>query len=134
MCKLAQEIVEWSEQHMVSVSARYILGRKDTAADQVICQDLDQSDRIVYVIQVNTKLPIYVCLVLDPMAWKQDAFSTHGTTICFTLTGLVKGSHVGKPLHDTCCSIVGTERVVSIPSGFSGEKTSLASQAVKRDS
>ena len=35
MCILTQNIIGWSELHMVSISAKYVLGKNDILADQL---------------------------------------------------------------------------------------------------
>ena len=39
MCILTQNIIEWSELHMVSISAKYVLGKNDILADQLSYPD-----------------------------------------------------------------------------------------------
>ena len=39
LCNLAQEIVLWTEVHSITLSARYIPGKKNVLADQLSCPD-----------------------------------------------------------------------------------------------
>ena len=39
MCSLAQEIVVWSELHLLAISARYIPRKKNVLADESSCPD-----------------------------------------------------------------------------------------------
>ena len=100
ICRLAQEIIAWSELHMVTISARCI-PRKNILVDQLSFQDqvllrewflfprmLDDICRefccplvSLLTTRADTKLLIYVSPISDPIAWKEDFnfFSTHGT-------------------------------------------------------
>ena len=52
MCKFTQEIVGWSEPHMVYISARYIPGKKKIMADQLSSQNQVIPTELSYLPQV----------------------------------------------------------------------------------
>ena len=41
ICGLVQEIVDWSQLHLVTLSVRYIPGKKKVLADHLSCPDQD---------------------------------------------------------------------------------------------
>ena len=94
LCDLAQEIVPWSELQLMALTAKYLSRKMNILADQLsrpdqvlptgwsllpwvfdmICEVLGHPHVDLFATRANTKLLSYVSLVLDPMAWKQDAF------------------------------------------------------------
>ena len=100
LCSLAQGEMMWVAVHSVTFIARYVYipGKKNVLADQVSHQDQDLPtewsllplvfDTICevfgrphldfFIMRANAKLPLYVSLVPEPMAWKQDTFHHPG--------------------------------------------------------
>ena len=94
MCCMACEIVRRTELHSVTLTAQYILGKKNILAyqlsrpDEVLPKERSLLPRVfkaicgvfgcphlnLFVTRVNTRLPLYISPVPDLMAWKQDAF------------------------------------------------------------
>ena len=94
MYSLTQTTVDCIGLRSVTSSARYILGKRNVLADQlshpdpvlptewslfplvfdVICKAFGFHHMDLFVTRANVKLPLYVSLVPDPMAWKQDVF------------------------------------------------------------
>ena len=94
VCRMAAKIVLWTKRHLVFLVARYIPGRKNVLADQlsrpdqVLPTEWSLLPRIfegiyevfrrphldLFVTRANAKLPLYVSLVPDLMACKQDTF------------------------------------------------------------
>ena len=91
---MALDIVLWTERHFVLLSALYIPGKKNVLVDQLSCRDqvlpaewsllprvfeaicgvFRRPHLDLFATQANAKLPLYISLVPDPMAWKQEAF------------------------------------------------------------
>ena len=94
MCNLAQEIILGTELCFVTLSARYIPGKKNVLMDQLshpdqvlpmewslrpmafdaICQVFDRPFMDLFANHANAKLPLYVSPVPNLMTWKQDVF------------------------------------------------------------
>ena len=84
LCLMASEITMWTEWLSFRLSARYIPGRKNFMTDQVlpmewslppkvfegICSVFGRPHLDLFDTQANTKLPLYVSLVPNPLAWK----------------------------------------------------------------
>ena len=93
ICRLAQAIIGWSEIHLVSISAKYIL-EKNIPMEQLSCPDhmlptewtlLPQLVKGswrefscpcvgLFLTKAYSKLFIYVSPIPDLMAWKEDVF------------------------------------------------------------
>ena len=93
LCLMASVIALWTERHSIRLEACYIPGKKNILADQLGRPDqilptewsllprvFDGNCRVfgrphlgMFATQANNKLPLYVSLVPDPLAWKQDA-------------------------------------------------------------
>ena len=93
LCDLTQEVVLWSEVHLVTVTVRYIPQKNSILVDQLSRPDqvlptewflLTRVFEMIYKVfsrphinlfamRANTKLPLDMSPVQDPMAWKQDA-------------------------------------------------------------
>ena len=130
LCTWAQEVIEWSEHLLVSISTRYILERQNVLADQLAmhptrmvfprysrkfaCRPVCNSNSHTcvssqfWVPWLGSRLP--ECLLLS---------SIHAAS-----KGLVAGVHVEMLIHDPCCSVVAAQSVVPWPSGYSCGKTS----------
>ena len=88
LCLMASKITVWTERHLVCLSTRNISRRKNILADQVlptewsllpkviegICSVFGRPHLHLFATRAKMKLPLYVPPVLDPQAWKQDAF------------------------------------------------------------
>ena len=91
LCNLAQEIILWSELHFVTLSVSYIPGKMNVLADQprpgpshgvvspsqgvrLDLRGFRSTSCGLVCYWGNSKLPLYVFPVPDPMAWKQDTF------------------------------------------------------------
>ena len=94
MCSPAQEIMAWTELHLVTLSARYIPGRNNIIVDQLshpdqvlptewsilpqvcdaICEVFSHPHMDFFATRENMKLPLHVTVDPEPMVWKQDAF------------------------------------------------------------
>ena len=94
LCLMASVIGLWTEWHLIYLEAHYIPGKKkNILADQLncpdqilptewsllpcvfdgICQVFGCPHLDLFTTRVNTKLPLNVSPVPDPIAWKQDA-------------------------------------------------------------
>ena len=118
MCSLAQEIIAWSKLHLMTFCEIHSRKEKNILVDQlshpdqvlptkwshlsrvfsVICKVYSHIHVDLLATRANTKLPLYVSPVLDPMVQKQDAFQHHRNTLstlciypcCFSKTDLVE--------------------------------------------
>ena len=90
---MASVIAIWAERHSIHLETRYIPGKRNSLADQLscldqilptewyllprvfdgICRELGRPHLDLFTTRANNKLPLYVSLVPDPLAWKQDA-------------------------------------------------------------
>ena len=88
MYSLAQEVVAWTELHLVTLSVRYVLGKNIILTDQMscpdqvlptewlllpwvfdaICEAFSCTCMDLFPVRANSNLPLYVFLVLDAMA------------------------------------------------------------------
>ena len=84
MCRLAQEIIAWLELHIVSITVKYIPGKKNVLADQISHPDQilpPKWSRLPWVFdgicgeygghiatQANWNLPNYLLPILNQMA------------------------------------------------------------------
>ena len=94
-----------------------------------------QFRRFWFALKASAMLPIYVSPVPDPMAWKQDAFSYHGTISAPMpsplLAGIVESDALEKALLDSSSSILASKGVVHLSVVSSGGRTSQAPLAVE---
>ena len=90
LCQMASVIAIWAECHSIYLEAQYIPGKKNILADQLsrpdqifliewsllphvfdeICWEFGRPHLDLFATRANTKLPIYVSLVPDMLAWK----------------------------------------------------------------
>ena len=113
LCLMASEITMWTERHLDCLSVRYIPGRKNILANQLsrldqvlpmewsllprvfegICSVFGRPHLDLFATRANTKLPLYVFPVPNPLAWKQDAFQhpwDHLSTYAFLPFALLR--------------------------------------------
>ena len=94
MYDIAREVAQWTKLHSVMLSARCIPGKKNILANQLcrpnqvlstkwfllprvfkaVCAVFGRHYLGLFATRANSKLPVYISLVPDSMAWKQDAF------------------------------------------------------------
>ena len=70
LCRMASEIVLWTEHHSVSLSAQYIPGKENVLSEQLRASP---SRSVHHSGEYRTNLPLYILPGPDPMVWKQDA-------------------------------------------------------------
>ena len=93
----------------------------------------------LFATRAKAKLPMYVSPVLDPLAWKQDAFQypwDHLSANSFpplgsSQAGSLQGSRLNRPLVDFGGSAVAPEEVVCGPSVVVSRRTSRAYTSVE---
>ena len=125
---MVSKITMWTEQHLVNLSVRYITGKKNILASQLIrpdqvlptewallpmvfegiCSIFGHPHLNFFATRVNTKLPLYVSLVPDLLAWKQDAFRRpwdHLSAYAFQPFAILR-QVFSRILASTCLSLV----------------------------
>ena len=99
--QLTRELLEWTDRHAITLSARHIPGRLNVLADLLSRQDQilhtewslhpavarqlwrvwGQPHLDLFATSMNNKLPVYVSPLPDPNAWEEDALSLNWTNL-----------------------------------------------------
>ena len=142
LCHMALDIVLWTERQSVSLSARYIPGKKNVLVDptqssqpvfptewsllprvfEAICEFFGHPHLKLFTTRANAKLSLYISPVMNPMIRKQDtiqhrwdhSLSLRRSSVCSSSASIVKSAAFNRALVSSGGSVVATEGVVRL--------------------